>query len=184
MFAIYFFFLEYTKYDTRFISLFGYSILIGQFFCEHMIPGLYNIHIWVQYFDWSDFFKKNYCYFLVKNDEEEKEYKKKKLNKYLDASYEEVVRSISSDIANKYCSGCKFFNSPPFAHICLLSDIDKIDMFGKEALGIGIKSGVIINSFYDKSEKKFTIIEINEFINLSGKKKYKDVKKFFLLERI
>ena len=102
----------------------------------------------------------------------------------MDASYEEVVRSISIDIANKYCSGCLIFNSPPFAHICLLSDIDKIDMFGREALGIGIKSGVIINSFYDKAVKKFTIIEINEFINLSEKKKYKDVKEFFLLERV
>ena len=97
----------------------------------------------------------------------------------MDASYEEVVRSISIDIANKYCSGCLIFNSPPFAHICLLSDIDKIDMFGREALGIGIKSGVIINSFYDKAVKKFTIIEINEFINLSEKKNIKMLKNFF-----
>ena len=89
----------------------------------------------------------------------------------MDTSYEEVVRSISIDITNKYCSGCLIFNSPPFAHICLLSDIDQIDMFGREALGIGIKSGVIINSFYDKAVKKFTIIEINEFINLSEEKK-------------
>ena len=102
----------------------------------------------------------------------------------MDTSYEEVVRSISIDIANKYCLGCLIFNSPPFTHICLLSDIDKIDMFGREALGIGIKSGVIINSFYDKAVKKFTIIEINEFINLSEEKKYKDVKEFFLLERV
>ena len=97
----------------------------------------------------------------------------------MDASYEEVVRSISSDVANKYCSGCKIFNSPPFAHICLLSDIDKIDMFGREALGIGIKSGRIINHFMIKAVKKFTIIEINEFINLSEKKNIKMLKNFF-----
>ena len=102
----------------------------------------------------------------------------------MDHSYEEVVRAISIDIANKYCSGCLIYNSPPFAHICLLSDIDKIDMFGREALGIGIKSCMIYNSFNEKSVKKFTNIEINEFFNLSEKKKYKDVKEFFLLERV
>ena len=102
----------------------------------------------------------------------------------MDHSYEDVVRSISIDIANKYCFGCLIYNSPPFTHICLLSDIDKIDMFGKEALGIGIKSGVINKTFNDKAVKKFTNIEINEFIKLSEKKIYKDVKEFFLLERV
>ena len=129
-----------------------------------------------------------YYFFLVKSDEkikiEKEEYKKRKLNKYLDNIYENVVRTFSIDIANKYCAGCKFFNSPPFVHTCLLSNIDKIDMFGKEALGVGIKSGIINHRFYDKSLKKFTIDEINEFIEISGEKKYKDVKKFFLLERI
>ena len=102
----------------------------------------------------------------------------------MDNIYENVVRMISIDIANKYCTGCKFFNSPPFVHICLLSNIDKIDMFGKEAVAVGLKSGVINYRFYDKSLKKFTIDEINEFIEISGEKKYKDVKKFFLLERV
>ena len=140
--------------------------LIGQFFLKRMF----------------------YYFFLVKSDEkikiEKEEYKKRKLNKYLDNIYENVVRTFSIDIANKYCIGCKFFNSPPFVHTCLLSNIDKIDMFGKEALGVGIKSGIINHRFYDKSLKKFTVDEINAFIETSGEKKYKDVKKFFLLERI
>ena len=119
-----------------------------------------------------------------KKDEEKKFNKKKKLNKYLDASYEEIVRVISVEIADKYCSGCLVYNSPPFAHICLLSAIDKIDMFGREALAIGIKSGTLYSKFNAKATKKFTQNEIVEFFNMSEKKKYKEVKDFFLLERI
>ena len=119
-----------------------------------------------------------------RKDEEKKFDKKKRLNKYLDGSYEEVVRLISVEIAVKYCSGCLIYGSPPFAHTCLLSAIDKIDMFGREALAIGIKSGTIYRKFNAKAIKKFTQIEIVEFFNMSEKKKYKEVKDFFLLERI
>ena len=123
--------------------------------------------------------------FIIFLDDEEKKYKKKKkLNKYLDNSYEEVVRLISVEIAVKYCSGCLIYGSPPFAYICLLSEIDKIDMFGREALGIGIKSGAIYRTFNAKAIKKFTQNEIIEFLDMKKKKKYKDVKDFFLLERI
>ena len=119
-----------------------------------------------------------------KKDEEKKFNKKKKLNKYLDASYEEIVRVISVEIADKYCSGCLVYNSPPFAHTCLLSAIDKIDMFGREALAIGIKSGTLYSKFNAKATKKFTQNEIVEFFNNVKEKKYKEVKDFFLLERI
>ena len=123
--------------------------------------------------------------FIIFLDDEEKKYnKKKKLNKYLDVSYKKIVRVISVEIADKYCSGCLVYNSPPFAHICLLSAIDKIDMFGREALAIGIKSGAIYRVFFAKAIKKFTQVQIVEFFDMSEKKKYKDVKDFFLLERI
>ena len=102
----------------------------------------------------------------------------------MDSSYEEIVRVISVEIADRYCSGCILYNSPPFAHTCLLAAIDKTDMFGKEALAIGIKSGKIYAMFYAKAIKKFTQNEIVEFFNMSEKKKYKEVKDFFLLERI
>ena len=102
----------------------------------------------------------------------------------MDSSYEEIVRVISVEIANKYCSGCLVYNSPPFAHICLLSAIDKIDMFGREAFVIGIKSGALYTKFNAKATKKFTQNEIVEFFNNVKKKKYEEVKKFFLLERI
>ena len=127
-----------------------------------------------------------YCLFLdeERKDEEKKFDKKKRLNKYLDSSYEEIVRVISVEIANKHCSGCLVYNSPPFTHICLLSAIDKIDMFGREALAIGIKSGTLYSKFNAKATKKFTQNEIVEFFNNAKEKKYKEVKDFFLLERI
>ena len=128
------------------------------------------------------------CYHLFldeeRKDEEKKFDKKKRLNKYLDSSYEEIVRVISVEIADKYCSGCLVYNSPPFAHTCLLSAIDKIDMFGREALAIGIKSGTLYSKFNAKATKKFTQNEIVEFFNNVKEKKYKEVKDFFLLERI
>ena len=123
--------------------------------------------------------------FLVKPCEE---FKKKKLNKYLDSSYASVVEYVSNEIANKFCSGCEFINGPSFLHVCLLSKIDKIDEFGKEALDISIKCGLISKAFYNKSVKKdlFTVGEINNFIKQDQEKpkKLKDVKKLFALERI
>ena len=127
------------------------------------------------------------CKILVKPNEEEEEFKKKKLNKYLDSCYAAVVKYVSIDIAKRFCSGCEFFNTPGFLHVCLLSDIDKVDEFGKEALGISIKCGLISKAFYNKAVKKglFTADEIGNFIKQDQKnpKKIKDVKKKFLLER-
>ena len=56
-------------------------------------------------------------------------------------------------------------------------------MFGREALAIGIKSGTLYSKFNAKATKKFTQNEIVEFFN-NVKEKKKEVKDFFLLERI
>ena len=120
-------------------------------------------------------------FFLVTCEEE------KDLNKYLDSSYTSVVEFISTEIANKFCSGCEVFNSPSFLHVCLLSKNDKINEFGKEALSIAVKCGTIHRAFYNKTVKKdlFTIDEIKNFIKQDREKpkKFKDVKKLFGLER-
>lgn len=118
----------------------------------------------------------------------EEEEKKKKSDKYLDECYYNIIAYVSNEICNKFCSGCEYYNAPKFTHICLLSKIDKIDIFGKEATGIAIKCGLISKTFREKITKKnvFTSDEIDELIqkDMDTPKKFKDIKKMFELESI
>ena len=127
---------------------------------------------------------KRIFFLLVKLEE----LKKKKTNKYLASCYISTIEYVSNEICNRFCSGCEIVNSPKFTHVCLLSKIDKVDIFGKEALGIVIKCGLISKAFYNKLVKKdlYTFDEIDKFIrdDQENPKKLKDVKKLFELERI
>ena len=86
--------------------------------------------------------------------ENEKELKQRKLNKYLNASYATVVGDISINIAKTYCMRCDIPFSPALFHFCLLPNDEKINEYGREALNIGRKSGLIYKTFRDKVLEK------------------------------
>ena len=108
---------------------------------------------------------------------EKEEKKEKKLHKYLNSSYAELVGSICSDLAKTYCYGCKKPFSPGLFHSCLLPDNEKIDKYGEVSLKIACKSGLVYKTFRDKVYV-FMESDIEKIIkyDLENPKKYKDVR--------